>query len=1021
MTDCDRRAIGALGQPRYLVLGMDPGIASCGFALLDLNNHEILEMGSRLFDAPQDDKTKVSLASQRRGARSVRRNTDRTQERLERCLELLQDYGVVPGEATKEYFHTVKGDKPPLRLRVDGLDRLLTDREWALVLYSLCKQRGYIPHGEGKSDGDSDDGKVLKAIRENTEAFEAAGCRTVGEWLSTQQRSRNRAGSYDLCVAHGQLVDEIRKLFEAQRENGSESASFELEEAYLAIVDWEKPRDAFDEITYEKVGSCVYFPDEKRAARCTLSSELVAAYGALGNLTVRRAGGGEETLSKQRIDAYVDLLFSPVPVKGNKPCKLTYGRIRKDLDLAAYDQFKGVKSDDEKKREPYAPKAWRALREALAGQAGGEELLRRLRGEIDLADAVMEAAAYSSSAAVLDKRLGLLDLTEQERTLLVEGLPYSSKAFNGYGTRSKIALDLLLDAFVDPDVRTLTQAEDATGLGEKRRDDAGIVRGGQLPPYDEWLAATGRTNNNPVVLRAMAQMRKVVNAVCREWGVPDEIHVELDRELRLPKKVKQNNEKSQKANRETNERNAAELAQKLGCAPDEVKGGLLEAYRFWKDQGGFDPYTGEPIYLDRMLENERYAEIDHILPFSRTGDNARSNKVLVLGMSNQNKKERTPCEWMHSGEPGAPDWDAFAARVRADEHLRDRKQANLLEEDLESKEAGFLQRSITDTAYMSREVCAYLADCLAFPADGLKAHVVPTKGQATALLRRAWGLNFGLGDTKDRGDDRHHATDACVIAACSRSLVIKTAHYSSGKKRMTDEERDAALAQAQPWEGFAADVRAAREHVVPTRSVQRKGTGQAFEATLYSYVEVGSGGRLVLQTRKDGVWKKTDPKANAVLQEDGKSARLVGDMVCLRLWHDPLARPKGKVKGQWYADPIYVADLPALRAGTYVPRIAKVQTARSCWKPIPAHVLEGKPVEIYLKDVVQVGDHIGRFAGFGIAVANWTFVDPVTRNRIDFPSITRGLGNEPDQTPRVIREDVLGHCWRDFPFDEEAK
>lgn len=55
------REIGRLGKPRFLVLGIDPGIKSCGFALLDLNNHEILEMGVRLFDSPTHSKLSRAL------------------------------------------------------------------------------------------------------------------------------------------------------------------------------------------------------------------------------------------------------------------------------------------------------------------------------------------------------------------------------------------------------------------------------------------------------------------------------------------------------------------------------------------------------------------------------------------------------------------------------------------------------------------------------------------------------------------------------------------------------------------------------------------------------------------------------------------------------------------------------------------------------------------------------------------------------------------------------------------------
>lgn len=200
MVEVKTEAVGRLGRPRYLVLGMDPGIASCGFALLDVNNHEILEMGVRLFDAPLHPKTKQSLAAIRRGFRSTRRNIDRTQDRLKHCLKCFKKYGVVPDDADKEYLHMVKGDKQPLELRVDGLNRMLTNREWGMVLYSLCKRRGYIPHGEGAQDKSSDDGKVLAAISANEKEIAAAEFKTVGEWLASRPASRNH-GAITRCAS----------------------------------------------------------------------------------------------------------------------------------------------------------------------------------------------------------------------------------------------------------------------------------------------------------------------------------------------------------------------------------------------------------------------------------------------------------------------------------------------------------------------------------------------------------------------------------------------------------------------------------------------------------------------------------------------------------------------------------------------------------------------------------------------------------------------------------------------------
>ncbi|MCI6549017.1 MAG: hypothetical protein MR874_02545 [Coriobacteriaceae bacterium] len=77
---------GRMGvEGRRLVLGLVPDIDGCGLCLLDATAHEVLEMGTRTFRAPQDPKTKESLAAGRRAARSVRRNVARTRGRLSSC------------------------------------------------------------------------------------------------------------------------------------------------------------------------------------------------------------------------------------------------------------------------------------------------------------------------------------------------------------------------------------------------------------------------------------------------------------------------------------------------------------------------------------------------------------------------------------------------------------------------------------------------------------------------------------------------------------------------------------------------------------------------------------------------------------------------------------------------------------------------------------------------------------------------------------------------------------------------
>lgn len=992
----------------YLVLGLDPGIASCGFCLLDMTNHKILEMGSHLFDAPQEPKTKTSLAVTRRNARSVRRNTLRTKMRLKHCMELLKDAGLIPQEADKTWFQSKKGDKPILKLRANGLDRMLSDRKLAQVLYSLCVRRGYIPHGEGRL-GETDDTegrKVLDAIKKNSAEMQAGNYRTVGEMLYARGKSRNRGGNYDLCVYNSQIQDEARQIFAAQRRLGNPKATPEFEQSYLDCLTWEKKTLDHDLRTYELVGVCSYFPGEKRAADADISSELCRAYERLGHIVIVHEDGSEQTLTAEQIEGYLRVLFSTAPLKGNKECKVTYGAIRKDLDLSGKSVFKGIVQDSEK-NEVFAPKSWRCLRKCLSEDH--EDLLARMLDDRTFGDGVCEALTFASTEESLTQQLEPLDLGDGELDALLHGVPFTGKLFKGYGSRSRKALEILLGAFEEPEIRILTDAERETGLLDLRLADRG-TRSKLLPPYNTY----DPTCRNPVVLRAMGRMRHIVNAIIRLHGVPDEIHIELGRDLKMSSREKDMVSKRQRANEAANKKWAATAAGILGCEPEEVRGGTIRKLAMREEQGEKDAYTGATIDLERLVRDDRYCEIDHVLPYSRTCDDSRANKVLVLSKSNQDKRERTPYEWMTSGEANAPSWDEYHARVMATVK-QPRKRANLLNTDLAGTESKFLARNLNDDRYMSVAVKDYLENCLLFPEDGRKRHVTAVAGGATGNLRWVWGLNFGQGNVKDRADDRHHAVDAAVIAACSPGTVKKVAEASSKGRKAFKELRESRLADTQPWPTFALEVAARREFVVPTRMANHGVTGRVFEDTLY-HLEGFTPDKGKYPLVRAG--EKTVKKGNVRINPDG-SVKLVDGMAFLRLWLDPDARPSGKVKGKWYAEPVYYADIPAMRAGTYAPRACTIHVARNAWEPVPESAMRQKPVVLFAGDVVEVDGHIGRYWSFDINNCRVNVRDLRSGNSSapNYPNTLGSWGR--DTKVRILQEDCLGHRYDDLAISLE--
>ena len=141
-----REQIVALGP---LTIGLDIGIASCGWAVL--SPQRIVDLGVRCFDAAEDPKKKVSLNQARRTARVGRNRNASRRSRLKRLAELFVNIGLLTGPACAALFsktQTKKAkDAPPTtdiwELRSMALKRILTHEEFARVVHHLVRWRGY--------------------------------------------------------------------------------------------------------------------------------------------------------------------------------------------------------------------------------------------------------------------------------------------------------------------------------------------------------------------------------------------------------------------------------------------------------------------------------------------------------------------------------------------------------------------------------------------------------------------------------------------------------------------------------------------------------------------------------------------------------------------------------------------------------------------------------------------------------------------------------------------------------------
>lgn len=1009
----------------YQVLGLNIGIGSLGWCLLDVANKQIVGTGVHLWETPQEPKTKISTATTRRAARSARRNKKRHANRMSECLKLLKAHGLIPEDATAASLQTVKGDLQPLEARMKALDEKLTDRELAQALYNLCNRRGYIPHGDGDAS-DPEGKRVLTAIAENSRLISEKGYRTAGEMMLEEGRaqgkqcgsSRNKQGNYSRCLTLEQLLSETDAIFEAQRFLENPNATDELQDAFKACMSWQKPTYDRDDRIYSTVGSCIYFLEEKRAPKACLSAERCAAYERLSNVRIVLPDNKEQTLTAEQREEAICILFSHVSLKGNKSCKFRYADIRKRLELPAYAYFKNIGAEDEKK-DVYEPKAWRKLRSLLS-----EPLMAKLAADIDFADEVCAALTFASTEQSLRQRIAPLSesgrLTESDIAEICS-LPYNGELFHGYCSRSLKALRMLNDAFSDqPEIAGLYDAEKATGLYDLRLSNkfADVQLEGKLPAY----TAYDPTCSNPVVLRVMGRVRKLVNALIAKHGVPDEVHIELSRDLKRSAHEKQLIAKGQKRRKDANDASRKRIAESLGCDPAEVRGKLIRKVNLLNEQGERDVYTDEHISYERLIaEGDTYCQIGHILPYSRTCDDSQSNLVLALTKNVQDKGTRSPFEWLGDTDG----WDAFKARV-ADLRLHGyprKKAERLIEEHLADKQDDYIERNLNDTRYASVSALRYIEYYLKFPESkaphGLtrKKRVSAVAGGATAILRHAWGF-----DAKDKQkDDLHNAVDAAIIAACREETVRAAARYSEEKHYVPEDERRKLLEACEPWHRFAKQVQSAAASVIPTRKVECTMTGAAFEDTAYRFMGLSDkGDKGVLYA--NGKEKKS---GNYRTLPDG-STRILGQMMCLRLWWDPSLEVRGReVPGGYIAEPIYAADLPAIKNGTYVPRRCPAQgkqMPRTMWPVIDQSMQVHEPIVLFPGQCIRVNGTLCRYKTFGISSNTWVLLDPCSQFIAAAGQKLEPLKGLPissiakPEDLELVSEDILGEC---FNPDEE--
>lgn len=304
---------------------------------------------------------------------------------------------------------------------------------------------------------------------------------------------------------------------------------------------------------------------------------------------------------------------------------------------------------------------------------------------------------------------------------------------------------------------------------------------------------------NPVVEQVVRETLFLVKDICNKYGQPDEIHIELGRELKKNAKEKESITKNIAKNFEEKQRIKKLLYELLNgdfdhynengviindafkvkpnpenpidiekfriykscgaITSDEEKANWdtlfrdgkkeriptsaeIKKYALWLSQKCCSPYTGKIIPLSKLFDKTQY-EIEHIIPQSKLKYDAFENLVISEAAINPQpyKGNILARNFIKQFSGSELNISGKTYKILTEEEYETHCKKTFKGKKLKNLLAteipeDFIERQINDTRYITRKISELL-----YPFAKDKSGLVFTIGSITSELKNEWGLN----------------------------------------------------------------------------------------------------------------------------------------------------------------------------------------------------------------------------------------------------------------------------------------
>jgi CRISPR-associated endonuclease Csn1 len=854
------------------ILGLDLGTNSIGWALIEVDGNNkpirIIAMGSRIIPLSSDDRDQfqkgqaISKNQDRTIRRTQRKGYDRKQLKKSELKRILKELNIFPSEELMKL--------PSLalwKLRSDAVTEDISVQQLGRILYMLNQKRGY-KSARSEENQDKKDTEYVAEVKGRFAQLKESG-QTIGQYFYENLATANRNNSYfrikEKVYPREAYIEEFDSIINTQRKKHDfltdevismlrneivyYQRNLKSQKGLVSICEFEGFETSY--IDKETLKKKTVFVGPRVAPKTSPLFQLCKIWENVNNVSLKiKNPQGTKYKWADRIPTIEEKKEIANYLFQNST--LTFAELLKILKL--------------KKDDVYANKQ---LLKGIQGNITYFEIEKIVGSKSSLLKFEIQIIPGKHPSVLVDKKTGEV-LAEEESLQVIPSLEkeplyqlwhtiYSIKDLNE--CKSALIKRFAIDEEVAENLSKIDFNKQSFGNKSNKAIRKILPYLMQGYDYSQACSLAGYNHSNsltkdeqekrltadklellpknslrqPVVEKIINQMINVVNAVLDKHDKPDEIRIELARELKQSKDERNDDDKRNSDNKRLHD----EIANRLTELKLPATKRYIQKYKFifpssnrnLKDAQATNQciYCGEHFNLSEALSGDNF-DIDHIVPKALLFDDSQTNKVLVHRKCNSTKTNQTAYDYISKkGEKQlneylnrVDDWfkkgiisygKMQRLKVSYEEYLERKKNKKETEADKKIWE-NFIDRQLRESQYIARKSKEILQQ--------ICNNVTATEGAVTAKLRKLWGwddvlMNLQLPKYKEldqiiikewtsdhgqrkhrkeeianwskRDDHRHHAIDALVIASTKQGYIqrINTLNSSETKDEMQKE------------------------------------------------------------------------------------------------------------------------------------------------------------------------------------------------------------------------------------------